>query len=284
MRILVLGSDGQMGRCLRYVGLEATYLGRNDIDLGCPAAVNKVLDVQKPNLIINCAAFTDVNGAETKKILAWRINVRLVRILRDWARVNDSAIIHFSTDYVFDGTKAHPYVETDTPDPLNFYGLTKSVSEQLFNTEDRCWIFRTQWLFSPWGKNFVRKIYSHLLAGQRRFQIVSNQVGCPTPAIGLARAIMMLIKTHTISDFRILHAGGTRPTSWWELARMVQEEIPAGEEVNIVPCSSDQLTGARRPQDSRLDSTAFEFLTGKQFLNFNDGLKETLRLLNEERA
>ena len=158
MTILVIGSSGQLGKTFRdHLGSENTfYLDRKKCDLSDKKSLKDSLDELKPSRIINCAAYTNVDKAETEKDLAFEVNGYAVGIISEWVKKHDSELIHFSTDYVFDGDQSTPYLEGDKPNPLSTYGKSKLLGEQLFlDSGARGVCLRTSWVHSNYGQNFL---------------------------------------------------------------------------------------------------------------------------------
>jgi dTDP-4-dehydrorhamnose reductase len=180
MTVLVLGSSGQLATHLRALLPDATYCGRDSLDLGKPGAVTASIEAMKPSAIVNAAGYTAVDKAESEPALAWRINAESAAAAALAATALDVPLVHVSTNYVFDGTKASEYVEDDATNPLSVYGATKLAGE--LATRALCkksWILRVGWVFSEHGANFVKTVL-RLAATRDELKIVADQLGRPT--------------------------------------------------------------------------------------------------------
>lgn len=231
MKILLLGAKGQLGfelhKVLPELG-EVIALSRNEVDLTNLTELTVQLEIIKPKLIVNASAYTEVDKAENEKDLANLINAKVPQLLAQYAAYNDSILIHYSTDYVFDGKKKTPYLETDNPNPLSIYGLSKLIGEEKI-TEIDCkhLIFRTSWLFSSHGENFLTTILN--LAKQKdKLQVIDDQCGTPTSCSLLAEITVIAIKrliiennTCKINNWGIYNVTALGSTSWYEFAREI---------------------------------------------------------------
>lgn len=271
MKILVTGADGQVGtEMVRLADEEFRVVGfnRRDLDITNRAAIESRLDEHEPDLVVNCAAYTAVDRAEDEADLAYRVNADAVGWLGRACDARGVGVIHFSTDYVFDGTKDGPYVEDDAPNPLNVYGASKLEGEnRLRDATDRHLILRVSWVFGRIGRSFVDTILR--LAKERdELTVVDDQIGTPTPADAIARTVR--------SVGQCLAAGGnawgtyhfsTAPTvSWCTFARRIMEIGADLGKLHPLPILNGVTTDswgakAARPQNSRLDDTrlAVEF-------------------------
>lgn len=260
MRILLTGKNGQVGsellRALAPLG-EVVAFDRTKLDLEVPDRIVAAVRSVKPDVIVNAAAYTAVDQAEIELDAAHAINAAAVAVLAEQAKRNGALLVHYSTDYVFDGTKDAPYVEEDPPNPLNAYGRSKLAGEQAIqNTGGAYLILRTSWVYAPHGKNFFLTV-RRLLKEKKELRIVSDQFGAPTLAGALARATADLLARHGVAALRerpgIYHATASGSTSWHgfatEIARL------EGSRVRVVPISSEEYpTPARRPRNSRLSN------------------------------
>ncbi len=262
MKILLTGKNGQVGwelaRALAPLG-EVIAFDRAGLDLAVPDRIVSVVRSVRPDVLINAAAYTAVDRAESEPGAAHAINAAAVAVLAEEAKRAQTLLIHYSTDYVFDGTKDTPYVEEDRPNPLNAYGRSKLAGEQaIHDIGGAHLILRTSWVYSARGKNFLLTI-RRLLQEKKELRVVSDQIGAPTCARGLAEATVELLRRQgaaALGDARgIYHATTSGSTSWHgfarEIARLERPESPA----RIVPiASSEYPTPARRPGNSRLSS------------------------------
>jgi dTDP-4-dehydrorhamnose reductase len=262
VKILLTGKNGQVGwelaHALEPLG-EVIAFDRGGLDLAVPDQIVSVVRSVRPEVLINAAAYTAVDRAESEPDAAHAINAVAVAILAEEARRARALLIHYSTDYIFDGTKDTPYVEEDHPNPLNAYGRSKLAGEQaIHDIGGAHLILRTSWVYSARGKNFLLTI-RRLLREKDELRVVSDQIGAPTSARGLAEATAELLRRHgaaALGDARgIYHATTSGSTSWHgfarEIARLERPDSPA----RIVPiASSEHPTPARRPGNSRLSN------------------------------
>jgi dTDP-4-dehydrorhamnose reductase len=262
VKILLTGKNGQVGwelaHALAPLG-DVIAVDREGLDLAVPDRIVSVVRSVRPEVLINAAAYTAVDRAEGEPDTAYAINAAAVAILADEAKRVQALLVHYSTDYVFDGTKNAPYIEGDRPNPLNAYGRSKLAGEQaIHDIGGAHLILRTSWVYSARGKNFLLTI-RRLLQEKKELRVVSDQIGAPTCARGLAEATAELLRRHgaaALGDARgIYHATTSGSTSWHgfakEIARLERLDPPA----RIVPiASSEYPTPARRPGNSRLSN------------------------------
>lgn len=268
-RVLVTGVEGQLARSLveRAAGgaaIELVRVGRPDLDLGRLESIGSAVTRFAPDVVVSAAAYTAVDRAEEEPNLATRINEEAPGILARAAFRVGARIIHISTDYVFDGRKIDPYIETDPVNPLCVYGQTKFAGEDRVRAEHPSHIIlRTAWLYSPFGHNFVRTIL-RLAEMRDRLTVVDDRQGNPTSALDLADAILTII-AHWLKEpgsglTGIYHCAGTGETTWCGFARHVLavSREAGGPFADVVPIRSDQWpTKAARPVNSRLDCSKF---------------------------
>ena len=247
--ILVIGAKGMLGR-----DLMATLAGDvrgvdiDDVDITSLASVQRVLVTLKPEVIINAAAYTDVDGCETNGELAMQVNGEGVGNLALIAREIGAKLVQISTDYVFDGSKGIPYLEDDQPNPLNIYGQSKLAGELNARAVPDHLIVRTQWLFGMHGKNFVDTML-RLAREKTELAVVDDQVGSPTWTVDLGLAIRALLEKGCCGTY---HAVNAELCSWYEFARAIFFE--AGLQVSVIPQSTRELgRPAPRPLFSALD-------------------------------
>jgi dTDP-4-dehydrorhamnose reductase len=231
-----------LGHALKHVFPEALFKGR-DLDISDNALVRAFLMEIKPAIVINAAAYTDVEGCEENWEYAFDINGRAPGHIAEVCHESGSLLVHYSTDYVFNG-KNREYIETDSPDPINVYGASKLLGEQLIQKyHDNSRIIRTSWLFGPHGRNFVDTMLT-LSRQMEQVKVVNDQFGRPTYTQDLA------VKTRDILEMKpgIYHVTNDGTCTWYEFARAI---IP-----NAVPCSTDEFPNkATRPKYSVLVST-----------------------------
>lgn len=261
MKILVIGRHGQLARSLAERGGEEVLLaGRPALDLATPKSAHDAIVAARPDLVVNAAAFTAVDLAETQEELAMRINAAAAGEVATAANDVGVPVIHISTDYVFDGRATAPYIETAATSPLGAYGRTKLAGEDAVRAANpHHLILRTSWLFSPFGKNFVRTMVE--LGGTREsLNVVGDQFGNPTSALDLADAILTVARRWASGNRTGLgqtcHVAGSGIASWFDLAAAVQQEAGTGTTVTPI-ATADWPTPAARPAYSALDSGKF---------------------------
>ncbi len=234
--ILLTGKTGQLGselsRLLPALG-EVIAPEQNELDLCAPEQIRQIMRSANPQLVVNAAAYTAVDAAETDEANALAVNAEAPRLLALEAKKIRAMLVHFSTDYVFDGLKKAPYVETDPPNPLNAYGRTKLAGEEAIRDSGAAHlIFRTSWVYATHGRNFLLTIL-RLATEREELKIVADQVGAPTCALDLAEATARILAGMIIDDqsqFASPETGGTYhitaagQTSWYEFAKAILEE------------------------------------------------------------
>ena len=270
MKLLLLGSNGQLGwelqRSIAMLG-KLKVCDRNTVDFFDLAGLRKLIRGYKPDVIVNAAAYTDVDKAESDEENAFQVNSRAVDLLAQEAKVLDAWLVHYSTDYVFDGEKMSPYTEEDKTNPLSVYGKTKLQGEEAIK-KSKCkyLIFRTSWLYGTHGKNFFKTIIK--LAKERdELRVVSNQIGAPTSAelvadvtsLCLYRIAQNSLSSKEISG--IYHLTATGKASWYDFAQYVIIEAKKFGGVfltnpeNIIAINaSEYVLPAKRPANSLLDT------------------------------
>jgi dTDP-4-dehydrorhamnose reductase len=278
MNILIFGKDGQLGKAFKAVFDASkagelhriTYVGRAECDLANSDAIAILLDELKPNLIINAAAYTAVDKAETEVDLAYAINAKAPEVMAIYAKRYGATFLHYSTDYVFDGSKKTPYIESDIRNPLGIYGKSKAAGEEAVeetfvnlpaNSSAQYAIFRTSWVYGD-GGNFIRTIL-RLAKERETLKVIADQYGAPTSATWLAEISLALVlnEEHQLRLFPsgIYHAVPLGETTWHALASFaVQEAMGAGavpqlrpEAIEAIPAVEYPLP-APRPMNSRM--------------------------------
>jgi dTDP-4-dehydrorhamnose reductase len=252
---LLLGADGQLGRSLQDVlissGIEFVAAGRAVADITDIASVENCVKNMTPSVIVNMAAWTDVDGAESHREEAFLVNATGAENVAKVAAVNALPLVHISTDYVFDGTQTTPYKVGDATHPLSVYGASKLQGELLVQAAhpQGSWIVRTAWLYSQYGKNFARTIARKGLTGDN-LSVVNDSFGQPTSALALARQIVALVLTRPPAG--LFHGTNAGKATWHEFASAIVDPIPNHGSVTPVPSSSFP-TVAVRPTYSVLD-------------------------------
>ena len=226
--ILVTGAMGQLGKTLQETALEEdafawVFCDKEAFDICDPVAIAVVFAQHKPDYCINTAAYTNVNQAEENPLLAKTVNVSAVQHLIDACNQHNTCLLHLSTDYVFDGAQAHPYVESDTPNPINVYGKTKAEGEQRVLTQaQKGYVIRTAWLYATThGYNFYRSILSKAQAGDS-LSVVNDQVGSPTTTVQLALFLIQIVKK--APPYGLYHCAGKQVLSWHGFAKQILAE------------------------------------------------------------
>jgi dTDP-4-dehydrorhamnose reductase len=257
MKIFIAGSKGQLGHdCLAVLGPCYDVVGMDlpELDITARASVAAALDPFRPDLIVNCAAYTQVDAAETERDAAQRVNVEGPRLLAEHAQRRGAHLVHISTDYVFDGRREppRPYVETDATGPACVYGETKLAGEQAVQAATRRWaILRTAWLYGSHGHNFLKTILRLARRDPARpLRVVNDQYGSPTWSYRLALQIARLVEARNCG---LYHATAEGHCTWYELARRFLAHM--GVQHALVPCTTEEYpTAARRPRNSILEN------------------------------
>ena len=286
--ILVTGGTGQLATALEQAGgaRALTRIGRPEFDFDRPETIEAAFRAAAPRLVVNAAAWTAVDAAESNRAAAERANIAGPAALARLTAAAGIPLIHISTDYVFDGTKGAPYTEDDPTSPTGVYGATKLEGErQALTANPRAIILRTSWVYAPYGKNFVRT----MLGAARKtstLRVVADQRGCPTSAPDLAAAILAIadrIEAGWRDDYAgVFHAAGSSETTWHGLAAAAFEAaarhgFPMPE---IIPITTeDWPTPARRPPDSRLDCGRLERIFGQRLPDWRDGIARTVDVI-----
>jgi dTDP-4-dehydrorhamnose reductase len=283
MTVLVLGSSGQLARHLRELLPDARYCGRDTLDLGKPAAVAAAIEAMRPSAIINAAAYTAVDKAESERALAWRINAESVAAAALAAAELDVPFIQVSTDYVFDGRKTSDYIENDATNPLSVYGGTKLAGE--LATRALCkksWILRTSWVFSEHGANFVKTMV-RLASTRDELRVVGDQRGRPTYAGDLAAVMVAMVGRPAVPlPYGTYHAVGGPVVSWCEFADLIVEQafaqglIPKRIPVRSI-ATAEYPTIAPRPANSALRPSGELERAARVDMDWRNGLAAALR-------
>lgn len=291
MNILVLGANGQLGNELRnaaknsshnYIfsdvtqipGLETVFLDITNLD-----AIRIIAESERIDVIVNCAAYTNVEKAESDLAFAELLNSKAAENLAVVAKERDALLIHVSTDYVFSGEGYKPYTEDEQPAPLGAYGATKLAGEiAIQKTGCKYMIFRTAWLYSPYGKNFVKTMMS-LTRDNESIRVVADQVGTPTYAADLADLIANIIEEGKMEHTGIYHFTDEGCISWYDFAVAINDIC--GHSCNVNPCrTEDYPTKAKRPHYSVLDKTKVKQTFGVTIPHWYASLKACIARLN----
>lgn len=282
MKILITGRNGQLGSELYdlkkvYPQHEMVFVDREEMDLSNPDEIFQVLSKENPEIIVSAGAYTAVDKAETDQELCDAVNHIAVKTIGAWAADNNANVIHISTDYVFDGTSETPLKETDAPDPINVYGLTKLHGEQALRASSANHvIIRTAWVYSTYGANFVKTMI-RLMNEREEIGVVSDQVGTPTYARDLAKAIMQIIEAPEFVQ-GVFHYSNEGKISWHDFAVAVKEIKGFSTKVNAI--GSDAFpTPAKRPNFSLLDKSKIKEVYNVSVPNWRTSLEEMLAKL-----
>jgi dTDP-4-dehydrorhamnose reductase len=253
MKVLVTGAAGMLGqdvvRAAEFVNHEVTGLARGDLDVTDPSAVRSLMAAERPDVVVNCAAWTDVDGAESDERGATEVNGVGAGILAAEAAGVGAIVVYPSTDYVFDGASRRPYIESDRPAPLSAYGRSKLTGEiEVAAAAERHFIVRSSWLFGAGGRNFVETMLEHA-HDVAPLLVVRDQVGAPTYTGHLADAIVRLLDGEA---YGIHHIAGSNECSWYEFAVEIFRQ--AGTDTRVMSCTTEEYTPrpARRPAYSVL--------------------------------
>lgn len=255
MNILITGGNGQLGKDCQIIFNKTHSVASVDIDtldITDFKAVKDFINQVKPEAIVNCAAFTQVDACETRQELAWAANVKGPENLAICAKESGARLIHMSTDYVFDGKKKPPapYLETDATNPSSYYGRTKLEGEQAISLHmENYAILRTAWLYGFYGNNFLKAILKKALSGQR-LKVINDQFGSPTWSFRLAEQIKRIVES---SARGIYHASSEGYCTWYELAEYFLEKMNLPHDVS--PCATEEYPlPAPRPKNSILEN------------------------------
>ncbi|MGB0083587.1 MAG: dTDP-4-dehydrorhamnose reductase [Terracidiphilus sp.] len=292
-RILIVGNAGQLGRELEkiFAGVgPIVAVDRESVDLADAGQTRELVHRAAPDIILNAAAYTAVDRAETERDLAFAINEQAPRILAEEALLRNALFVHYSTDYVFDGSKSSPWVETDAPNPLNVYGSSKLAGERAVEgVGGKFLIFRTSWVYGPHGNNFLLTMLR--LARERdRLSIVDDQIGGPTTSIELARAAHLIVTGILTGSFGapqdwagLYHMTCGGSVSWFGFAQAIFAR--AAQLLAVKPptltriATRDYPTPAARPRNSVLSNAKLQARFGLELLPWESALEETLQAL-----
>lgn len=289
-RVLIFGNEGQLASSFKNtkLGQDAVFLGKAQVDFLHPHSILECLESNKPQVIINTAAYTNVDLAESERSKCETINSESVGTLAQWATLNNCHLIHFSTDYVFSGAGRAPWTEESPTGALNLYGETKRLGEQRILTSGcQATIFRTSWVFSEYGHNFVKTML-RLGSERSELKIVSDQMGSPTYAADIAnfvdKNLEKILSQKVQGIFNLTNQGFT---NWYEFAseifRLAKRYHWPMKVNKIEPIfSKDYVTPAKRPLNSRLDPTKTEKFFGYTLPSWQDGLKQCIANLGKQ--
>ena len=279
-KILITGAGGQLGQCFQkeaegFSTLNFTFATSNEVDLTSFAALAILFRENHFDYCINCAAYTNVEKAETQREMAFLVNSDAVANLAEVCRETKTILVHFSTDYVFDGKKNTPYKETDTTNPINVYGASKLAGEmKVQQILERYFIFRVSWLYSDIGKNFFNTILSK---SEERIalNITSAQTGTPTNAYDLARFILEVITSES-NEYGLYHFSNLGKTTWYGFAREIIQ-LSGKSEFTELTESESYSTIAARPENAVLSKEKVLKTFKQDIPDWKDSLKSLLQ-------
>ncbi len=284
-RVLVTGGNGQLGEAIRRAAEGSansySFATIEELDICNSADVERYITVNNIDVVINCAAYTDVEGAEDNTEAAYAINSSAVAELAIACKRHNIKLIHISTDYVFGGEalRSTPYTEEEPMAPLSVYGASKAKGEAAV-TKHGGIVIRTSWLYAPWGKNFVLTM---LRLGSERdaISVVDDQRGTPTSALGLARALVALVDSGAIDDMcGIYHYTDGGQCTWYDFACEIM--MQAGLECRVERCTTaERNMRAARPTYSVLGTARIEAIKGIEIAPWQERLREVISLLNK---
>jgi len=296
MRILVTGKNGQLGKSINKIvntdngknnyqqDNKFIFVGREELDLSSESGINHYFDNNdKFDIIINCAAYTQVDKAEQEVELANQINHLAVKQLASIASKQKAKLIHISTDYVFDGDSNKPYLETDKPNPINVYGKTKLAGEKALQEimPTNAMIIRTSWVYSEYGNNFVKTM---LNLGKERdeLNVVSDQIGSPTYATDLAGAILEIIDNKDKKQStEIYHYSNEGEISWYDFAKEIFELVDI--RCAVKPITTQQYpTPARRPKNTLMNKAKIAKTFSVGISDWKESLNTCITILKEQ--
>jgi dTDP-4-dehydrorhamnose reductase len=283
--IMVTGANGQLGKELRQLEsqwpqFDFLFLSREDLPIHHFELVRNFFKGAHPNYLINCAAYTAVDKAEQEKDLAYQVNGEAVGVLAAVCKEYHCRFVHVSTDYVFDGTGTSPYTEEDPTGPQGVYGASKLEGEkQAMALNPESIIIRTSWVYSSFGKNFVKTMLQ-LLAQKPSIRVVGDQVGSPTYAADLAKVILEIVSVNKWKS-GIYNYSNEGVISWYTFAKAIAELSGISTPIDSIP-TSEYPTPAKRPAWSVLDKTKIKATYGVTVRDWKEALKDCLAILNKD--
>jgi len=274
-KILVTGSNGQLGSCLQdaatnYLDWEFLFLDRTSLDISNYKQLEALFQTTPFDYCINAAAYTNVDGAENDKENAFLGNATAVQWLAEACKKHSVTLLHISTDYVFDGSKRSPYEEEDIVNPINVYGASKLEGEKaIIETLPQHYIVRTSWLYSQYGHNFMKSI-ARFASEKEVLTITTEQTGCPTNANDLAEALLMMIANDK-KTYGIYHFSNAGVTTWFGFAKAIVEALGVSEKVSVKPIDK-YPTFAERPVYSVLNNNKINERFGVKPIDWKESL------------
>ena len=283
-KILVTGAKGQLGQTIKEnyefdPSFDIVFASKKELDITNNEEINTFLEAHKFNYCINCAAYTHVEQAETNPDLAFMVNADGVKKLAQQCKAHNVVLVHISTDYVFDGKKQSPYTEDDIPNPINQYGKSKLLGEKYIQEDlEKYFIIRTSWLYSKFGKNFLKTIIQKIESDDK-MQITISEKGTPTSCSDVAEFIFCLIKNKT-PLFGVYHFSALGETTWYDYAMQICRHFKNYDCNKIEPVKTFNFK-ANRPSNSILDNTKASRIINKKF-SWQKSVDKTVKSLIEE--
>lgn len=280
--VLVTGAKGQLACCIKALfeknneDIDYTFASKMDLNITSKKEIVEYLDRHNFNYLINCAAYTNVDEAEDHKEMAFQVNALALENLAQCCKQKDIILIHISTDYVFDGTKQGAYSEDDATNPINNYGASKLKGEHFIREQlDRHYIIRASWLYSPYGKNFLKTIVN-LVQDNKLLQVVDSQKGSPTSCFELAKFIHFLVCKEQV-DFGTYHFSASNHTTWYGLAKEISSYFSNYDKSHLKSVENYK-TKARRPTNSVLDISKVKNVY-PYIISWEDGVEQVMKEL-----
>jgi len=278
--VLITGANGQLGHCIQKIqqqhsGINFHFKTSSELDITNTKAVNDYFSSHTIEYCVNCAAYTNVELAESEEEKAYTVNAEAAKHLAEACAKHNATLIHISTDYVFDGTKTEPYVETDTTNPISVYGASKLKGEQhIQETLQNHFIIRTSWLYAEFGKNFYKTILQKAKE-KANLTITTEQKGTPTNANDLAELIVKIINTKN-TDYGIYHFSNDGEATWYDFTKEIINNLnlASAEKPSLQPVASYK-TKAARPKNSVLDKTKVRNMI--ETISWQESLKKLMK-------
>lgn len=277
--ILVIGAKGQLGACFKkisgnYPEFNFVFKSSSEADITDKANLKELFSEVKFDWVINCAAYTNVEKAESETEKAFKINAEGAKNIAEVCNENEAILVHFSTDYVFDGKAEKSYKESDPTTPINVYGSSKLKGEQaIAEVLKEHFIFRTSWLYSEFGHNFYKTILRKINE-KAELNIITSQTGTPTNANDLAEFVLEIIASEK-KDFGLYHFSNLGEATWYDFVKMILEFTRNSDEIRLNE-SNDFKTIAARPKYSVLDKTKIQEKFSKPVLDWKESLKKLI--------
>lgn len=280
-KILITGANGQLGRCIKdaaanFPDLEFLFVSKEELDILNTDSLRDFFNKNNFSHCINTAAYTNVEKAESEKELAFAINSEAVKNLANLCKENNVVLLHVSTDYVFDGKKQTPYLETDKTNPINVYGASKLKGEEYIQQIcKKFFILRTSWLYSQYGHNFLKTILKYSQEG-KPLTITTEQTGAPTNANDLAEGLLQIIAQDS-KEYGVYHFSNSGETTWYGFAKEIIMQTANLNQANLAK-TAHYATFAARPQYSVLDNSKVKEKLDLKESNWLQSLKVVLNL------